>query len=687
MDGRGPREGSQPSLLQGFNVSKPAPGGPQLADREPVARVLLETPVPHLDQLYDYSVPAEVETLAVPGCRVRVRFGGQELSGFITERRNETDAGVRLQPLYKVVSPEPVLHPEVLELCRAVAERYAGVTADVVRAAIPPRIARVEKEDHAERSAPRFASQHEALDAYDGGADFRADLTSGGAPRAVTTIAPNAAGSAAEVAAAVPHAWLALIADAIGATIASGRGAVVILPDQRDVKRACAYFDDVFGPKAYARLTADDGATPRYRNFLAVSRGDVKIAVGTRSAAFAPVQDLGLAVLWEDHDSSHAEPRAPYQHAREILLLRSELQDCGLLIAGWSRSPEAHRLVLTGWAQELAMPRGRLRQLAPRVVATSDSYEVERDPTLHAARLPAAAWRAAHDGLERGPVLVQVARAGFIPALRCERCRESARCLECQGPLALSTGRGDPQCRWCGTVAHGWACLACGYQRLRAASIGADRTAEELGRAFPQARVVSATGAKPATGVAGARTLVVATPGAEPVAEDGYAAVLLLDGDRMLARDSLRTGEEVLHRWLAAAALARPHAEGGLAVVTAADSPAVRALVRWDPAGYAERELVERREIGLPPAVRSAALTGPAETVDAFVERLDIPASVKRIGPVIIENDDERQHRWLLFFRHMDGTSVTTALRHARAVSSANREPVVNIRVDGDTQL
>nr|WP_231366030.1 primosomal protein N' [Zhihengliuella flava] len=671
--------------MQGFAASPQPPGSPEVAPENPVARVILETPVPHLDQPYDYAVPADMAETAAAGCRVRVRFGGRELNGFITERRQTTEAGVRLQPLRKVISAEPVLHPEVLRLCRAVAERSAGVVADVLRAAIPPRIARVEKEPRADAEAARQALVEPTLNAYDGGEAFCAELAGGQSPKAVITIAPNAMrGSEPH---ATPNNWLNVMAEAVAATVASGRGAVVVVPDQRDVDRVCTFFDEIFGSSAYARLTAEDGATPRYRNFLAVSRGEVKIVVGTRSAAFAPVRNLGLVLVWEDHDSSHAEPRAPYHHVRETLLLRSELEDCGLLVAGWSRSPEAQRLVLTGWARELTLPRPALRSRAPRVTATSASYEVERDPTLHAARLPAAAWKAAHDGLERGPVLVQVARTGFIPALRCERCRESARCLECQGPLALDASRRDPQCRWCGTVAHGWACLACGGQRLRAASIGADRTAEELGRAFPRARIVSATGARPSSDVSGTGTLVVATPGAEPVADGGYAAVVLLDGDRMLARDSLRTAEEVLHRWFAAAALARPQAEGGVVVVTAADSPVVQALVRWDAAGFAERELVDRREIGLPPAVRSAALTGPVEAVDAFIGRLELPPTVQRVGPVILEQEEARHHRWLLFFRHSDGPAVTAALRHRRAVGSANREPVVNIRVDGDTQL
>ncbi|MET1035058.1 MAG: primosomal protein N' [Arthrobacter sp.] len=677
-------EPRQPSLLQGFDVAKPLPGSPIPAAELPIARVLLETPVPHLDRYYDYLVPADLAADARVGARVKVRFGGQELAGFIVDRRAEAEAGVRLQPLGKVVSPEVVLLPEVLRLCEAVAARYAGTVSDVVRSAVPPRMARMEQEPRAEApdapgagsgqsDAPEQSADPGPFAEYDGGAAFIASLAAGGSPRAVASVLPNQ-----------PGGWPALLTAAVRACIASGRGAVVVVPDARDLHRLTDALDAEFGGGAYARLSAEDGATPRYRNFLRASRGEVSIAVGTRSAAFAPVRDAGLLVLWEDHDSSHAEPRAPYHHARDTLLLRAEQLGCAFLAAGHGRSAEAQRLVLTRWATELAAPRAVLRHAAPRVVASSDSHEQERDPLLHAARLPRVAWKAAADALASGPVLVQVARTGFVPALRCETCRESARCTACSGPLGFRDARSAPSCRWCGEQAPAWICPECGGRKLRASTIGADRTAEELGRAFPQAPVISATGAQPRERVGSSPAVVVATPGAEPVADGGYAAVLLLDGDRMLARDGLRTAEDVLHRWMAAAALARPASAGGTVVVAASTSDPVRALVRWDPAAFAERELAERRELGLPPAVRSAVVSGPAAAADRFVGGLELPESVRLTGPVI---EAEGEHRWLAFFPYAEGAAVAAELRRRKATSSAQRDPVVNVRMDPEGLL
>lgn len=678
---RSASEPEQPTLLQGFDLRRPLPTGVTPAASLPVARVLLETQVPHLDRFYDYLVPADLDAVAVPGVRIRARFGGQELTGYLVERLTETDPGLKLQPLGKVVSPEVVLRPDVLALCRAVADRYAGTLPDVVRSAIPPRMARVETEISAADAsdAPRAAQpmipkdQSEAwppscLMQYDGGTGFGQALTAGESPRAVLSVIPNQ-----------PGGWPALLTEAVAACLDSGRGALVVVPDARDLERLSETLTATLGPAAVARLSAEDGATPRYREFLRVSRGQATVAVGTRSAAYAPVHDLGLVVLWEDQDSSHAEPRAPYQHARETLLLRAQLAGCALLMAGTSRSAEAQRLVLTGWAVELAAPRSLLRAQAPRVVASSDSFEQERDPVLHAARLPRLAWTTASKALEHGPVLVQVARTGFLPAVRCERCREPVRCTECSGPMGLDHSTAVPGCRWCGVQAPNWSCPTCGGHRLRAAAIGADRTAEELGRAFPKVPVISATGGLPRRRVPGSPSLVVATPGAEPVAEGGYAAVLLLDGDRMLARDELRTGEEVLHRWLAAASLAKASRDGGVVVIAAGESDPVRALVRWDAAGFAERELNLRRELELPPAVRTASLSGPARSADAFAEALELPEGVRLTGPVI---EEDGVHRWLLFFSYGQGGAVCTELRRVKARSSANRDPVVNVRVD-----
>ncbi|MCK1813036.1 primosome assembly protein PriA, partial [Streptomyces sp. XM4011] len=126
--------------------------GAPLAGELPVARVLVDKGLVHLDRFFDYAVPAAMDADARPGVRVRVRFGAGErggrreggglINGFVVERRATSDFPGTLAPIAQVLSTEQVLGPELLRLCRAVADRYAGALADVVQLAVPPRRAR-----------------------------------------------------------------------------------------------------------------------------------------------------------------------------------------------------------------------------------------------------------------------------------------------------------------------------------------------------------------------------------------------------------------------------------------------------------------------------------------------------------------------------------------------------------------
>lgn len=699
----------QPSLLQGFPPHK-QPAGVALAGHLPVARVLVDSALPHLDRPFDYTVPATLADAAQPGVRVKVTFNGQDLAGYLLERVAESDAGTALVPLSKVVSPVPVLAPAVRDLAAAVAARYAGTVSDVLRLAVPPRVARLEKQFLEEgfadpapnEPAPNEPAPNEpgaqgpvessvratgsAWDAYRNGAAFLRHLSDGGMPRAVLNPLQGYG----------PAGWPQLIAEAVAAVHASGRGAVVVVPDYRDLDRLEQALRAVLPAGAVARLTADDGPTPRYRNFLRLLAGQATVAIGTRSAAFAPVANLGLVVCWDDGDDLHIEQRAPYAHAREVLLLRASREDAACLLAGHARSTEVQRLVDAGWAQPVEADRPATRRTVPRVVNTADSFEQERDPLARVARLPGAAWRAAKEGLERGPVLVQVARAGYAPSLACGTCREAARCGACQGPLAIAGSSVMPQCRWCSTPAPDWHCPHCGGRRLRKGATGVLRTAEELGRAFPGKAVITSSGDQVKAAVAGGKALVVATVGAEPVAEGGYAAALLLDGDSLLRRETLRAGEDTVRRWFNAAALVRPAAEGGVVVVTASDTTAVGALLRWDPAGFAQRELSLREELQLPPAVRIASVTGPRTAVEHFTGAVESglaeagiairtagPAPLLFGGPPSARRTAE-DVRTLLFFPYSRAAAVVRLLRATRSAAAAKRttEPV-QLRLDG----
>jgi primosomal protein N' (replication factor Y) len=185
----------------------------------------------------------------------------------------------------------------------------------------------------------------------------------------------------------------------------------------------------------------------------------------------------------------------------------------------------------------------------------------------------------------------------------------------------------------------------------------------------------------------------VATTGAEPRAEGGYAGALLLDGRLLLERPDLRAAEEAARRWFNAAALVRPAPEGGTVVLVAeADLPVTQALVRWDPAGLADRELDERAAAGLPPAARVAELVGAADDVDDLLARTALPASARVLGPVPWTDPESRRPaepepdspvRALVTLPAVDGAALARELRAAAGVRSARKVGgPVTVRLD-----
>ncbi|WP_245720127.1 primosomal protein N' [Nocardia uniformis] len=872
----------------GRAIEDPALAAVHTAGR-PIARVLPLLEPAHLDRDFDYLVPAEMDDIAQPGVRVRIRFSGRLIDGFLLERLEKTDHTGKLMSLERVVSGERVLTPEILRLVNAVASRYAGTRADVLRLAIPPRHARTEAEGiGGERKSPRrkkvdklqvtadsadiateaagdaptssqaatvvaageppmssrsategvvddesmssrsvtegvagdaSASGQPATEVVAGGASIspRADVTESvpddrvvptssaavdspaaqftstdsvdaagraapegcesphskealapaasygpraagsrdraagriassstdaAEPRAVSSAAPNPTEPVVDPAAATAWgryvhgvsfltalvrgrgpraAWQALpgedwarrLAELAAATVRSGRSAVLIVPDQRDLDRVIAECTALVGESAVG-LAAGLGPAARYRRWLAVLRGSARVVVGTRSTVFAPAQNLGLIAIWDDGDDTYAEPRSPYSHAREVAMLRAHETGAAFVVGGFARTAEAQAIVESGWAHDLLADRAALRECTPHIVAPGDTdMAMERDPLARAVRIPGVAFLAAQRALAAGaPVLVQVPRRGYIPALSCAKCRTPARCRHCNGPLALpedGTGavsvatRGgskvgsaagpagavrsssgevahSPSCRWCGIVEAAFRCQACGSRALRAVVIGAVRTAEELGRAFPGVPIRGSGGGTVLSSVPEGPQVVVSTIGAEPTVPGGYGVALLLDGWALLGRADLRAAEDALRRWMTAAALVRP--SGQVIVMAEPTIPTVQALLRWDPVGHAHFELSARTEVRFPPAVRLAAIDGTTDTIAELLSEAKLPEEVEVLGPVplpfgarkpVSGDTPAEVERMILRVDRGQGAALARALAAAQAVRSTHR--------------
>jgi primosomal protein N' (replication factor Y) len=238
--------------------------------------------------------------------------------------------------------------------------------------------------------------------------------------------------------------------------------------------------------------------------------------------------------------------------------------------------------------------------------------------------------------------------------------------MRCEGPLGQKTARSTPACQWCGALAVEWKCSNCEGEKLRLVGSGAGRTAEDLGRAFPGVRIIVADGERPILEVGAEPALVIATRGAEPIAAGGYRAVLLLDGESMVARESLRVAEDCLRWWSNAAALAAHRAP---VVLVGIGGALASAFVTWRQADFARGELADRRALRFPPAVRVATITGTVAAVAAAVAAVDVDGP-DILGPVDVEGGSVRT---IVRFDYGRGAEIAAGLRAEVVRAAANR--------------
>jgi len=547
-----------------------------------IARVVVDSPLPQLDRLFDYVIPDALAAEIAPGVRVRVpvRAQGRTMDGFVVDVAAESDYPGALSPIEAVVSPVPVLDPGVWAMARAVADRAAGVASDVLRLAIPKRRVRVEKAFLAGSARPQALPvvRPIPIDRYSAGLEgASADR------RLVLRAIPE------------PDAWAATLASLATQRLATGESVIVVVPDQRDLERFARLAGNAVPEERMVRLDAARPDADRYADFLRAVHEEGMLVIGNRSAVYAPARRLGLIAVWDDGDPMLQEPHAPGVHARDVALLRQQQTGCDLVLAANAPSVEAERLVEIGYCRRIE-PAGRPPHVVPTALQRGDEGPASQ------ARIPSTAWRAASEALRAGPVLLQVSRPGD----------------------------------------DAW--------------VGSSRTAGDLGRAFPRTRIVVADGAHPIAEIGPEPALVVATRGAEPRVPGGYRAVLLLDGERMLARESLRVAEDYVRTAANASALAAPGAPVYLAGV---GGRIARFLSTWRLDDFAREELASRVAARMPPAVRTATLIGAPRVVEEAIAAARIDGD-DVIAPVRLEDELLRA---VIRFDYRRGAEVASALK------------------------
>ncbi len=554
-----------------------------VAENAPIASVLVDTGVVHLDRPFDYLVPAKWEEVALPGTLVRVPFSGRLCDGIVLERI-EASNHQSLKPISSVVSAFPILSQELLRLIDRCCDFYVGTFWDLFRSAVPPRHAKGEKEALAfvgnAPTVPKEISVPMRVESFLGAVKAQKH------PRAILL---NEQGEKYEEA----------LLNSLSEMIRRGMKVLYILPDQRDVERV----DHNLSLRGIGALLLHSGLSPqiRYRNYILSERSDHRLIIGTRGALFARgIYDV--IVLSDEEDHSYQEPRTPGWSAAEVANIRSE--DCALLLSLPS-VPLARVPAIKSKALHL------LNVDIPRPRVYTDASGI---------RIPTAAWNVMRKALKSGPVLISVARKGHTPGLLCQSCGNRALCI-CGGPLVLLSSHAVASCSLCERANADWKCSECQEKRLRPLGIGSERTVEELGKAFPGIPVQSSTAEKRIESVGIDPRIVVATSGCEPTSSDGYQAVILLDGEYLASRAELDAVQDLRRRWKFVISLLSLNGEVFSSLPDA--HPIVKSILLPNSLEFYERELSEREDLGLPPAVAAAVMSpAPAKPIPGEIRAL-----------------------------------------------------------------
>lgn len=592
----------------------------------PIAQVYLDLSVPHMSQIFDYEIPVKFKDLK-PGARVKVTLGAQNVEGFVARRCKTTLAAGKLRPIQSLVSNIPVLQPQILELLEKLSEKYICPIADLFRFAIPQRHARAEKDffslPEAETLNTKIVSSFIAPTEYQNSAPLLNGNLTNFAP--ISVVHP------------LPQHDIELFVPAIQNALETEKSVLLIVPTPREIGRITEKIQKIFPLLKIAKWHTENNHATRYQQFLSALHGRTRIIVGTRAAIWAPLKNLGLILQFDDAHYAYRERRKPYFDTRDVLATRAEIEkakfflvNIGPSVAGCNllkrnpvilqelASPEVSKFKKEIQHQIISPQLNARKHLVPHLLG-ANQFKYESSPW---SRMPSSLFAIVREGLKNGSVLIVVPKSGYIPKIACQYCNALAECKKCGGRLEIPAPNAPIQCTRCGFVEKLFQCQKCGRKKLKIKQLGSERTAFEIGRAFPNIPINLATSntANDADEIATTGQIVIATPGSELRCATGYSAAVVLDCGYLLAANSLDAESQFLRTIAKIMPFVRTRDDGGK-VLLVGDVPnqLINVLGRWDYVDWELNSLHERQELKLPPVNSWYEISGLNEELKHFL--------------------------------------------------------------------
>ncbi|HKQ69353.1 MAG TPA: primosomal protein N', partial [Polyangiaceae bacterium] len=418
---------------------------------------------------------------------------------------------------------------------------------------------------------------------------------------------------------------------AIAACLGQKRGALVLVPEIALTPQLVGRFRARFGDEV---AVIHSGLKDRERHLMwrRLRTGAVQVAIGARSALFAPVQNLGLVVVDEEHDGSFKQEEGARYHARDMGILRAHRAGAVAVLGSATPSLETEMLCRTGKLTRLELPdRARAAAVLPKVELV-DLRRIGPGPSGHPL-ISLPLHRAIEKTVAAGEqTILFLNRRGFAPSVICDRCGHILRCKSCSVALTFHRGRGLV-CHYCDFACPlPPACAECSRGKLVLEGLGTEKLEEAIAAAFPDAKIARldrdvASGAKAEAVIERVRSGEVDILVGTQMVTKGHdlprvTLVGVINADAAISMPDYRAAERAFQLLVQVAGRAGRSDKLGTVLVQTRDPehPAIVFASRHDVPGFLERELADRSELGYPPFSRLALVRVDGEDEDRTSE-------------------------------------------------------------------
>jgi len=587
-------------------------------------RVALDVP---LAGPFDYRADRPLAA----GTRVIVPFGRRRLVGVVLETPLQPDCEPeQVRDVERVLDDLPPLPQEWMGLARFAAGYYQRPLGEVMLPALPAALRRPSAYEGKRSGAGPVARRDARRPAAGPGGAAEPDVPPelNPAQRQAAQAIADASGFKVFLLHGVTGSGKTEVyLHAARAALAAGRQVLMLVPEINltpQLEQALrARLEPLAGPRTLAVLHSGLADGERLQAWLAAARGQARVLLGTRMAVFAPLPDLGLIVVDEEHDASYKQQEGLRYSARDLAVWRGRERGATVVLGSATPSLESWHHAQRGRYACLSLP-ARARASSPPAVRLVDTRRLALEQGFSPQLLEAIGQRLA--GGEQS--LVFLNRRGYAPVLHCASCGWVSQCTRCTAFTVLHRASGGHrlQCHHCGLHARvPRACPECGDQDLRPMGRGTQRVEETLAEHFPQARILridaDSTRRKGsaqslfASVHAGEIDILVGT---QMVAKGHDFANLglvgVLNADAMLFAQDFRAPERLFAQLMQVAGRAGRHGAAAEVLIQTGypEQPVYQALLRHDYAGFARHGLAEREAAGLPPFSYQALLTAEA---------------------------------------------------------------------------